>query len=430
MDMNDMILVSVDDHLCEPPDMFDAHLPAKWRHEAPKILHTDKGDDVWTFNGSIIPNIGLNAVAGRPKEEYGIEPTSFDEIRPGCYNVGERVKDMSAGGVLGSMCFPSFPGFAGRLFAAHPDKAFAADLIRAYNDWHIGEWCGSYPGRFIPMALPMIWSAEECAAEVRRVAELDCHSMTFTENPVPLGEPSFHDTYWDPLWEALVDCDTVLAIHLGSSGQLVVSAPDAPMDVMIQMQPMNISVAAADLLWSTVPRRYPDLKIALSEGGTGWVPYFMDRADKTYDMHHLWTGQSFGDLKPSDVFRRNFLTCFISDPVGVVLRHEIGINNICWEMDYPHSDSNWPGAPEELVEVFAGVPDEDIDRMTHLNAMDWFNYDPFSVLDRSECTVGALRASVAGHDVSIQSRDTGRHGGKNTSLQDLAVTASSSSATD
>ena len=244
MDMNDMILVSVDDHLCEPPDMFDAHLPAKWRDEAPRILHTDKGDDVWTFNGSIIPNIGLNAVAGRPKEEYGIEPTSFDEIRPGCYNVHERVKDMSAGGVLGSMCFPSFPGFAGRLFAAHPDKAFAADLIRAYNDWHIGEWCGSYPGRFIPMALPMIWSVEECAAEVRRVAELGCHSMTFTENPVPLGEPSFHDTYWDPLWEALVDCDTVLAIHLGSSGQLVVSAPDAPMDVMIHMQPMNTSIAA------------------------------------------------------------------------------------------------------------------------------------------------------------------------------------------
>ena len=429
MDMNDMILVSVDDHLCEPPDMFDAHLPAKWRDEAPRILHTGSGDDVWTFNGSIIPNIGLNAVAGRPKEEYGIEPTSFDEIRPGCYNVHERVKDMSAGGVLGSMCFPSFPGFAGRLFASHPDKAFAADLIRAYNDWHIGEWCGSYPGRFIPMALPMIWSVQECAAEVRRVAELGCHSMTFTENPAPLGEPSFHDTHWDPLWEALVDCDTVLALHLGSSGQLVVSAPDAPMDVMIHMQPMNTSIAASDLLWSTVPRRYPGLKVALSEGGSGWVPYFMDRADKTYDMHHLWTGQSFGDLKPSDVFRRNFLTCFISDPVGVALRHEIGINNICWEMDYPHSDSNWPEAPEELAEVFAGVPDTDIDRITHLNAMDWFSYDPFSVLDRAECTVGALRASVAGHDVSIQSRDTGRHGGRNTSLQDFAVKAGSS-ATD
>ena len=255
MQMEEMILVSVDDHLCEPPDMFDEHLPEKWQDEAPTVLHTEDGNDVWTFNGAIIPNVGLNAVAGRPKEEYGIEPTSFEEIRPGCYDVHERIKDMDAGGVLGSMCFPSFPGFAGRLFADHPDKEFAAALVRAYNDWHIHEWCGSYPGRFIPMALPMIWSAEECAAEVRRVAQLGCHSMTFTENPVPLGQPSFHDEYWNPFWEALVECETVLSIHLGSSGQLVITAPDAPMDVMIQMQPMNVSTAASDLLWSTVPRR-------------------------------------------------------------------------------------------------------------------------------------------------------------------------------
>jgi len=419
MDMDDMVLVSVDDHLCEPPDMFDGHLPSKWRDEAPRVLHTDDGNDVWTFNGAVIPNVGLNAVAGRPKEEYGIEPTAFDEMRPGCFDVHERIRDMDAGGILGSMCFPSFPGFAGRLFATHPDKAFAADLIRAYNDWHIHEWAGAYPDRFIPMALPMIWSPEECAAEVRRVAELGCHSMTFTENPVPLGEPSFHTDHWDPLWEALVDCDTVLSIHLGSSGQLVFTAPEAPMDVMIQMQPMNISTAASDLLWSTVPRRHPDLRIALSEGGAGWVPYFMDRADKTYEMHHLWTGQDFGDLLPSDVFRRNFLTCFIRDPVGVALRHEIGIGNLCWEMDYPHSDSSWPESPEDLAQVFVGVSDEDIDRITHLNAMDWYSFDPFANRDRSECTVGALRAAAGDHDVSIQSLDKGRHGEKNVSLSDF-----------
>jgi len=420
MDMDDMVLVSVDDHLCEPPDMFDGHLPSKWRDEAPGVLHTDDGNDVWTFNGAVIPNVGLNAVAGRPKEEYGIEPTAFDEMRPGCFDVHERIRDMDAGGILGSMCFPSFPGFAGRLFATHPDKAFAADLIRAYNDWHIHEWAGAYPDRFIPMALPMIWSPEECAAEVRRVAELGCHSMTFTENPVPLGEPSFHTDHWDPLWEALVDCDTVLSIHLGSSGQLVFTAPEAPMDVMIQMQPMNISTAASDLLWSTVPRRHPDLRIALSEGGAGWVPYFMDRADKTYEMHHLWTGQDFGDLLPSDVFRRNFLTCFIRDPVGVALRHEIGIGNLCWEMDYPHSDSSWPESPEDLAEVFAGVSDEDIDRITHLNAMDWYSYDPFAHRARSECTVGALRAEAGDHDISIRPFDKGRHAEKNVSLADFA----------
>ena len=424
MDINDMILVSVDDHLCEPPDMFDNHLPAKYRDQAPRVEHTESGDDVWMFNGAVIPNVGLNAVAGRPKEEYGIEPTAFDEMRPGCYDIHERIKDMNAAGVLGSMCFPSFPGFAGRLFASHDDKDFATALIRAYNDWHIHEWCGAYPGRFIPMALPMIWSAEESAAEVRRCAELGCHSMTFTENPAMLGQPSFHDEYWDPLWEAFVETGTVCSIHLGSSGQLVVTAPDAPMDVMIQLQPMNISQAAADLLWSRVPRAFPGLKIALSEGGTGWIPYFLDRADRTYDMHHLWTGQDFGDLKPSEVFRRQFLTCFIADPVGVVLRHEIGIDNICWEMDYPHSDSTWPGAPEKLAEELVGVPDDEVDKITHLNAMQWYSYDPFSVIPRDQCTVGALRAQAAGHDVSERPLDKGRHGGeKNRNLAEMAANA-------
>ena len=421
MNINDMILVSVDDHLCEPPQMFDEHLPAKWRDQAPKAIHTPEGNDVWTFNGTVIPNVGLNAVAGRPKEEYGVEPTSFDEMRPGCYDVHERIKDMNAGGVLGSMCFPSFPGFAGRLFAAHPDKEFAADLIRAYNDWHILEWCNAYPGRFIPMALPMIWSAEETAAEVRRVAAMGCHSMTFTENPVPLGQPSYHTGYWDPLFEALVDCTTVLSIHLGSSGQLVVTAPEAPMDVMIQMQPMNVSTAAADLLWSDIPRRYPDVRIALSEGGSGWVPYFMDRADRTYNMHHLWTGQDFGDLMPSEVFKRNFLTCFITDPVGIKLRHEIGINNLSWEMDYPHSDSNWPTGPEELMAAFDGVDDSDIDRITHLNAMQWYSFDPFSTIPREQCTVGALRAQAVGHDIAIRSYDTGRYETKSRNLTQFAA---------
>ena len=79
------------------------------------------------------------------------------------------------------------------------------------------------------------------------------------------------------------------------------------------------------------------------------------------------------------MFREHFLTCFISDPVGVQLRHEIGIDNICWECDYPHSDSMWPGAPEELWAVLQRyqVPDEDIAKITHENAMRWYSFDPF-----------------------------------------------------
>src|SRR5581483_3699045 len=190
-----------------------------------------------------------------------------------------------------------------------------------------------------------------------------CHSLSFTENPATLGYPSFHSEHWDPLWKACVDTNTVLSIHLGSSGKLSIPAVDSPPDVMITLQPMNIQSAAADLLWSRVIKQYPHLRIALSEGGTGWIPYFLERVDRTFEMHATWTLQDFGGKLPSEKFREHFLTCFISDPLGVPLPADVvdpdvvpqpdaeRIDHTCWEADYPHSDSMWPGAPEELSDV-------------------------------------------------------------------------------
>jgi len=400
-----MILISVDDHVIEPPDLFAGRLPGKYKDDAPRMVHRDDGTDVWTFRQYTIPNSALNAIAGRPKEEYGLEPQGLDEIRPGCYDVHERVKDMNAGGLLAQMNFPSFPGFAGRLFATD-DPDFSQALVRAYNDWHVDAWAGAYPGRFIPMALPMIWDPEATAREIRRVAEKGCHSVTFTENPAVMDYPSFHSEHWDPLWRALEDTGTILNVHIGSSGRMVTPAPDGPPDVMITLQPMNIVSAAADLLWSRVIRQFPGVKIALSEGGTGWIPYFLERLDRTFEMHAAWTLADFGGKLPSEVFRERFLTCFITDSVGVGLRHEVGIDNICWECDYPHSDSLWPNAPEALHEAFTrhAVPDADINKITYENAMRWYQFDPFTHVPKEQATVGALRAAAAGHDVSVRPR--------------------------
>ena len=402
-EVDDLILISVDDHIIEPPDLFTHHLDAKYLDRAPTLVRNAEGSDVWTFGAVVMETAALNAVAGRPREEYGLEPQSLDEVRPGCYDVHERVKDMNAGGVLASMNFPSFPTFTARVFASD-DPELSLALVRAYNDWHIDEWCGAYPARFIPMAVPVIWDAELTAAEIRRVAAKGCHSLSFTENPAALGYPSFQD----PVWQACCDTGTVVAIHLGSSGRLSIPAVDSPPDVMITLQPMNIQSAAADLLWSRVLKNYPTLRVALSEGGTGWVPYFLERVDRTYEMHRAWTLQDFGGRLPSEVFREHFLTCFISDPVGIAMRDRIGIDNIAWEADYPHSDSMWPSAPEELASEFAtySVPDPDIAKMTHENAMRWFSFDPFSHMAKEEATVGALRRQAVGHDVSIMARST------------------------
>ncbi|MHB1712415.1 MAG: amidohydrolase family protein [Acidimicrobiales bacterium] len=404
MRAEDLILVSVDDHIVEPPDMFEGRLPAKYQELAPRLIRKSDGTDVWRYDGNEIPNIGLNAVVGRPPEEYGIEPTSLDDMRPGCFDIHERVRDMNANGVLGSMCFPSFPQFCGQLFARTDDKDLALAMVQAYNDWHIEGWCGAAPGRFIPLALPVLWDAGLAAAEVRRVARKGCHAVTFSENPEKLGWPSLHSTSWDPFWQACADEGTVVCMHIGSSSQLVITSVEAPIDVLISLQPMNVVQAAADLLWSPVLRKFPDLHVALSEGGIGWIPYLLERVDYVYDHHRAWTGQDFGGLLPSQVFKERIITCFIDDAFGVDNRRYLNIDNITWECDYPHSDSTWPHAPEMAMKYLGGVPDDEVDKITHLNAMRHFRYDPFAVRQRDACTVAALRAEAGDVDVSPISR--------------------------
>jgi predicted TIM-barrel fold metal-dependent hydrolase len=422
MDIKDMILVSVDDHVVEPPHLFEGRLPAKYADLAPQFVTRPDGTNAWRYEGNEIQNVALNAVSGRPPEEYGMEPTSFDDIRRGCWEINDRIKDMDANGVLGSLCFPSFPQFCGQLFARTEDKDVALAMVRAYNDWHIDEWCGTQPGRFIPCSLPAIWDPQVLAEEVRRTARKGAHAVTFSENPAKLGWPSLHSDHWDPFWQACSDEQVVVCMHIGSSSSLVVTAPDAPIDVMMTLTPINIVQAAADLVWSPVLRKFPHLKIALSEGGIGWIPYFLERIDYVYRHHKAWTMQSFGDKLPSEVFNERILTCFIDDRFGVESRKHINMDNVMWECDYPHSDSTWPFAPETVMEHFDGVSDDDINRITHLNAMNHFSYDPFTALGgRDNCTVAALRTKAAGHDVSIRSTNASNVGKHATRIGDFAV---------
>ena len=216
-------------------------------------------------------------------------------------------------------------------------------------------------------------------------------------------------------------------MHIGSSGKLVMTAPDAPIDVMIVLQPMNIVQCAADLIHSPVFKKFPDLTVALSEGGIGWIPYFLERLDHSYAVHKSWTGADFGSKMPSEVFLEHVVLCYISDAVGVKLARDIGVDRITVEVDYPHSDTNWPFAPERMMEEFdaTDLTDGEIDQMTHENAMGFFQYDPFSIRPRERCTVGALRSEAVGWDVEPKAavgRAPKQHTGPVT-VMDLTVTA-------
>jgi predicted TIM-barrel fold metal-dependent hydrolase len=408
MQQNDMILVSIDDHYIEPPDMWK-HVPARWQNDVPKVVRNADGIDEWVFQGEATSTrFGMSATVGWPSDQWGFHPGSYTELRPGCFDVHERVRDMDANGVLASMNFPTMAGWNARTFAEGSDKDLGLVMLRGYNDWVIDEWCAAYPGRFIPLGLVPMWDVDLAAEEIHRIGKKGCRSVSFLETPHVQGYPSFLSGYWDPMMQALCDENMVMSLHIGAGFDVIERAPEAPVDHLIVLACQISAITAQDLLFGPTLRRFPDLKVALSEGGIGWIPFYFDRIDRHFENQRwLDHAESFGGKLPSEVFQDHILACYITDPSGLRLRDRIGIDNIAWECDYPHTDTTWPESPEftwnELQR--AGCTDAEIHKITWENACRFFDWDPFRHTPREQANVGVLRARAADVDVTRMSRE-------------------------
>ena len=368
----DAQLISVDDHVIEHPNVWLDRLPAKFRDAGPQIVELEGGQQAWRFEGKVVPTIGLNAVAGKDSKDFGLDPVRFDEMLPGCYDVQARLADMDLEGVHAQLCFPSFPGFAGSTFFGADDKELAGACVSAWNDFMLDEWCAAAPDRFIPMMLLPFWDIDASIAEIERTAAKGAKAVSFTESPHTLGLPSFHTGHWDPILAAAQDADLPLCLHFGTGGAPS-TAPDAPFAVAIALFGTNSQFTTVDLLLSHVFHTFPRLRVALSEGGIGWIPYILERTDYTWERHRWYTGINT-EVRPSDLFRDHLFGCFIADEAGVAMRELIGVPNIMFEGDYPHSDSNFPATRKKLEGVLAAVPDDDARAIAELNARRVFNF--------------------------------------------------------
>lgn len=409
MDMNEMVLISVDDHISEPPDMYNNHLSGDDLATAPKLRTTEGGTNYWEYQGMKMPSVGLNAVVGRPLEEYGMEPTHLEQLRKGVYDVHARIDDMNANGIAASLNFGTCVGFDGGKFHQVPDKAMALTHLRAYNDWHVDEWCGAYPGRFIPCGLLPTWDMDATVQEIKRLAAKGVTAVSLNENPTKQGLPSVHNEYWEPMWKAIVDANMVMCLHIGAGNPIPHASNETPIEAWIATMPMSSAVGAADWVNLEALHRYPDMRICLSECGLGWIPYFMERADFSHTRHQFWTNSrmTFGDLKPSDVFKKHFMVCFIDDAFGLQNLRFVNEDLVAYECDYPHSDTLWPECPERLWKTIDHLDDARIDKITHLNAMNWYSFDPFKHHSRESLTVGALRAKAAADGVDVTPTSAG-----------------------
>jgi len=361
--MNDALnldwLISVDDHILEPPNLWVDRVAAKDRDRAPHMAMV-RDVECWLYDGKKFPSSGLSAVAGKSKEEFSPEPLPYAEMRAGCYDAKERLSDMNQAGILASLCFPTITRFCGQMFMEAGDREFGFELMAHYNDWIVEEWCGAAPGRYIPLMLIPMWDPSRAAKEMERMHAKGVNAFAFSENPEPLGLPTIHnvDRYWDPVMQTANDLEMVVCMHVGSSSQLPLIAKDAPFMANLTWGASRTSGTMLSWLFSGMFTQFPKLKIALSEGEIGWIPYFLERAEQVLDKQRYWVtrGQKFSGHATTDVdldaldirrdFREHVFGCFIHDEHGIASIDVIGEDNIMCETDYPHSDSTWPDCIE------------------------------------------------------------------------------------
>ena len=388
-EMNLDWLISVDDHILEPPNVWVDRVAAKDRDRAPHMETVD-GMDYWVYDGKRYPSSGLSAVAGKSKEEFSPEPLPYSEMRPGCYDAKARLEDMDRAGILASLCFPTITRFCGQLFMEASDREFGFELMQHYNDWIVEEWCGAAPGRYIPLMLIPMWDPPLAAKEMERMAAKGVTAFAFSENPAPIGLPTIHDRdrYWDPVMAAANEIGMVASMHVGSSSQVPQIAPDSPFMANLAWGAIRTSGAMLSWIFSGLFTRFPNLKIALSEGEIGWMPYFLERAEQVLDKQRYWVqkGQKFMDHATTDVdldtvnvrelFRGHVFGCFIEDHHGIASIDEIGEDNIMCETDYPHSDSTWPNCITAVKKLIGHLPAETQYKLLRGNAEKLYQFTP------------------------------------------------------
>ncbi|HXB37794.1 MAG TPA: amidohydrolase family protein, partial [Acidimicrobiales bacterium] len=251
------------------------------------------------------------------------------------------------------------------------DKDLALLCVRAYNDWMVEEWCAGAGGRLIPLCLIPLWDAEMAAAEVRRNADRGVRAVAFSELPTYLGLPSIYGGTWDPFFAACEETGTVVCMHIGSGTKTPQASPDAPDAVAATILFGNSAASLVDLLYSGTLHRFPGLKFMYAEAQIGWIPYVLERADDVWTTHRGWSNsQRDCPEPPSTYYRRgNVTSCFFKDPVGVSLLDDVGVDNVVFETDYPHSDSTWPDSRQAAAEQFGHLDADSVRKIARGNAI-------------------------------------------------------------
>ena len=355
--MSSYRLLSSDSHIMEPPDLWEKKIDPAFKERAPRVVR-EEGFDQWYADGDVkFGIVGSNTQAGRRFENPETIQAQglYEDVRLGGMDPHAHVVDMDEDSVAGGVIFPSM----GLSIWAIPSSDLLSAVFRAYNDW-LADFCAPYPRRLKGIAMLNVDSIDDAVRELKRAEKLGLAGAMIPQRPI-FGR--YDGAMYEPLWNAAVELDMPLTIHVGTTrwqptSPTLFGASRGPVEFTNQEYDMKDNVTA--MLCAGLFERYPNLKVGVAEYEISWAPYLLNRLDRLYvEFPSKYPVRFKNGAVPSDQFKSNMFISFQEDDLGVELRHYVGVNTLMWGSDYPHAESTFPKSREIVDRILQGVPEDE-----------------------------------------------------------------------
>ncbi|MGH7846055.1 MAG: amidohydrolase family protein [Candidatus Binatia bacterium] len=363
-------LISVDDHIQEPPNLWTGRLSkSRWGDRIPHLERASDGTERWVSDGQVFLD-GRAARAGALMPDRNREPVTWDEVPPAAYRPSERLKAMDAAGIDYSVLYPTVAGLAGETFGRFQDPDLELACVQAYNDWVIEEWA-SASDRFIPQCIVPIWPADTAAREIERAVAKGHRGVIFPSLPMHLrAVPHVSGPEYDPVWEICEKLNVPVCLHAGASAELQYAPFSGLKPALAEAldavtRPVSSVFVISLYSFSRVLLRHPRLQVVLAESALSWGILYMEWADHQFE--HDGLAREGYELKPSEMFHRQ--CCFTSwfDEVAPFVQY-VGADHILWSTNFPLATSTWPRTGETISHCFQGVATQAREKVLWRNA--------------------------------------------------------------
>ena len=371
-------VISADSHVNPQPTFWRDYLPKQYRDAAPRLEHGDEIDYI-LFEGKRTPFGTMGQLAGKRPEEYKQHGRKND-ARPGGWEPGPRIEDQDLDGLDGEVIYGGGP-----LGTSDPDLHLAS--YEAYNRW-LADFCGAAPNRLFGIGYCPMYDVDFAIEQMRTAASVGLKGVVIPAFPQtqgasggigtggqllalggdPSGSRTYADAEFNPFWEASIDLNMPVHMHLGARSTRL--TPERFIVDMV-MTKLTMAEPIAYLVFGGVLQRHPDLKFVSVESGVGWFAFVGHYMDHLWQKHRYWTNSTLIEV-PSFYMDRQVYGTFLDDPVGVELRQHAGAKNIMWSSDYPHSETTFPNSLGMIADNFKGVPEADKQRMICGTAMELY----------------------------------------------------------